>query len=64
MNVYQGWWNTAELKEKYPDMEVNANGEFLLYFDTIKLILYSLYFGKQQLNDVLFFKRTPSKCGP
>ena len=27
----------------------------IFYFDLTKLILYSLYFGKQQINDIKFF---------
>ena len=32
---------------------VEAYGNTLLVFDVVKLVLYTVYFGKQQLNDIV-----------
>lgn len=53
LNIYQLSSDTATLVEQ--GVVVEAYGYFLFWFDLIKLILYSLYFGKQQINDVKFF---------
>lgn len=41
---------------------MSANGIKLFYFDLTKLILYTLYFGKQQINDIRFFLKNFHKA--
>lgn len=38
-------------------------GYTLYIFDIVKLVLYTIYFGKQNLNDIIFIKNNPNKVG-
>ena len=53
LNTYQTPGNTKYLKEA--GVETNNYGLTLLIFDSIKLSLYTIYYSKQQINDIRFF---------
>jgi hypothetical protein len=53
LNTYQTPGNTKYLKEA--GVETNNYGLTLLIFDAIKLSLYTIYYSKQQINDIRFF---------
>jgi len=53
LNIYQTFKDTSKLAEA--GEEYDTWGVTLFLFDSIKLALYTLYYGKQQYNDVRFF---------
>jgi len=61
LNIYETAGDTETLAEK--GIEYDGMGYFLFVFDIVKLILYTLYFGKQNLNDILFLKNNPGNIG-
>lgn len=54
LNIYQTFSDTSDLELKEDDEQW---GLVLLIFDSVKLALYTLYFGKQQINDVQNFMK-------
>ena len=48
----------SDKKIKYNDI-----GYTLFVFDVVKLVMYTIYFGKQNINDLLFFKNNINRVG-
>jgi len=51
LNIYQLGSATSFFEEN--GVTVDAYGYTLFVFDVVKLVLYTVYFGKQQLNDII-----------
>lgn len=60
MNTYATIGDTKTLKDK--NEKVTSTGIKLFYFDLVKLILYTLYFGKQNINNIRFFMKNFHKA--
>lgn len=57
--IYQRDKDTEKLFEN--GVQVDAYGNMLLVFDLVKLILYTIYFGQQNIADILFFVKYPNR---
>jgi hypothetical protein len=49
LNIYQTSGDTSTLQAE--GQVIDAYGYTLLVFDIVKLVMYTVYFGKQQIND-------------
>ena len=61
LNIYETSGDTEILQER--EIPFDSFGYTLFIFDIVKLILYTLYFGKQNVNDMVFMKNNPNKIG-
>lgn len=53
LNVYQTFGDTSALAET--GEKIDSKGRYVLIFDTVKLILYTLFFGKRLYDNIKFF---------
>ena len=51
--MYQTFGDTSALSET--GEQINSKGRYVLIFDTVKLILYTLFFGKRLYDNIKFF---------